>query len=115
MNAQEKSQKILDELTMKHSTGPLEAELLAIPSCGLIGDNRVYGYAWGVKGIDRFDSESWQGVLKEMGTRLTNEVIADDETRFVRVFVEIPLLPVPEKETQEEKEEEEYNHGEPLV
>lgn len=106
MNAHEKSQEILHELAAKYHTGPLEATLLALPSCGLVGDNKVYGYAWDVKGIDHFDPETWQGILKEMGTRLTNEIIADDGTRFVRVFVEIPLPTTEEEEKEKEGGEE---------
>ena len=91
-NAQEKSQHILNELTTKYGVEEqLTAEPLFLPSCGLMGDNKVYGYAWAVNGIKRFDTETWQGLLKDAGTRLTNEVCADDGERFVRVFAEITL------------------------
>ena len=102
-NAEEKSQEILEDLALQYKTGPLSAECIPLASCGLMGDSKVYGYAWGIKGIDRFDPETWQGILKEMGTRLTNEVLADDGTRFVRVFVEIPLPTVVEEEEGQEE------------
>jgi len=111
----EKSQEILKDLALQYKTGPLSAECISLASCGLMGDNKVYGYAWGIKGIDRFDPETWQGIFKEMGTRLTNEVVADDGTRFVRVFVEVPLPPAPETAMEQEKGKEGEEDGISLV
>lgn len=80
---------ILRDLEEKYHTGPLEAHNLFLPSCGLMGDAQVYGYAWALKGVTHFNADVWHGLLHEAATRLTNEVTADDGTRFVRVFVEI--------------------------
>ena len=76
--------------------------LAPLASCGLMGDDRVYGYAWVIRGVTTHDRESYVTVsafdfspafLQEAARRLTNEIIMDDGTRFVRVFVEVTGKP----------------------
>ena len=73
-----------------------------LASCGLMGDDRVYGYAWVIRGVTTHDRESYVTVsafefspafLQEAARRLTNEITMDDGTRFVRVFVEVTGKP----------------------
>jgi hypothetical protein len=89
----ERGVEILSELVDKHFNDGEKPELtlepLLLPSCGLMGDNRVYGYAWSLSGIEDFDDERTKRLMKEASLRLTNEITHDDGTNFVRVFVEV--------------------------
>ena len=76
--------------------------LAPLASCGLMGDDRVYGYAWVIRGVTTRDRESYvtvgafefsQAFLQDAARRLTNEVTMPDGTRFVRVFVEVTGKP----------------------
>jgi GMP synthase PP-ATPase subunit len=67
-----------------------------------MGDDRVYGYAWIIRGVTTKERESYVTVgafsfsnafLQDAALRLTNEVAMQDGTRFVRVFVEITGKP----------------------
>lgn len=88
----QKAQQIVQELAQKHfpqDTPVLSIEMLPLASCGLMGDNRVYGYAWAIHGVTGWDDARSKALLREAGLRLTNEVTAEDGTRFVRVFVSV--------------------------
>jgi GMP synthase (glutamine-hydrolysing) len=100
--------RILEELMRKHYPDPWQrpaqyyVALAPLASCGLMGDNRVYGYAWIIRGVMTRERESYVTVgafefssafLRDAALRLTNEVTMDDGTRFVRVFVEITGKP----------------------
>lgn len=76
--------------------------LAPLASCGLMGDDRVYGYAWVIRGVTTRARESYvtvgafefsQAFLQEAAQRLTTEVTMADGTRFVRVFVEVTGKP----------------------
>ena len=100
--------RLLEELVRKHYPDPRQRPsqyylaLAPLPSCGLMGDDRVYGYAWVIRGVTTRDRESYvtvgtfrfsQAFLDAAATRLTNEVTMRDGTRFVRVFVEVTGKP----------------------
>lgn len=100
--------RILEELVRQHYPDPRQrpsqyyVALAPLASCGLMGDDRVYGYAWVIRGVTTRDRESYVTVgafefapafLQEAARRLTNEVAMADGTRFVRVFVEITGKP----------------------
>jgi GMP synthase (glutamine-hydrolysing) len=100
--------RILEELMRQHYPDPRQrpsqyyVALAPLPSCGLMGDDRVYGYAWVIRGVLTRERESYvtvsafhfsEAFLQDAALRLTNEVIMDDGTRFVRVFVEITGKP----------------------
>jgi GMP synthase (glutamine-hydrolysing) len=99
---------ILEELIRTHYPDPHQrpsqyyVALAPLASCGLMGDDRVYGYAWVIRGVVTRERESYvtvgafafsQAFLQEAALRLTNEIVMDDETRFVRVFLEITGKP----------------------
>lgn len=94
MNAVEQAQEIVNTLALIH-LGPVPPVLLVeplfLPSCGLMGDVRVYGYTWIIQGLPQMDTPPAKAFLKAAATRLTNEVRADDGTRFVRVFAEVTI------------------------
>lgn len=94
MNCLEKAQRILLETTSKHAM-PIPhvytVDPLLLPSCGLMGDDRVYGYAWVITGDWNYDDPRTYPFLHDISIRLTNEVVHEDGTRFVRVFAEIPM------------------------
>jgi GMP synthase (glutamine-hydrolysing) len=100
--------RILEELMRTHYPDPRQrpsqyyVALAPLASCGLMGDERVYGYAWIIRGVMTRERESYVTVgafefssafLRDAALRLTNEVTMDDGTRFVRVFVEITGKP----------------------
>ncbi len=100
--------RILEELVRKHYPAPPQRPsqyylaLAPLASCGLMGDDRVYGYAWVLRGVTTRERESYvtvgafefsQAFLQEAALRLTNEVTMEDGTRFVRVFVEVTGKP----------------------
>lgn len=100
--------RILEELIRQHYPDPRQRPsqyylaLAPLASCGLMGDDRVYGYAWVIRGVTTRDRESYVTVgafdftpafLQEAARRLTNEVTMEDGTRFVRVFVEVTGKP----------------------
>ena len=100
--------RILEELIRKHYPDPRQRPaqyylaLAPLASCGLMGDDRVYGYAWVLRGVSTRERESYVTVgafqfsyafLQDAALRLTNEVTMDDGTRFVRVFVEVTGKP----------------------
>ena len=100
--------RILEELVRQHYPDPQQrpsqyyVALAPLASCGLMGDDRVYGYAWVIRGVMTHARESYvtvgafpfsQAFLHEAALRLTNEVTMDDGTRFVRVFVEVTGKP----------------------
>lgn len=100
--------RILEELMRRHYPDPRQrpaqyyVALAPLASCGLMGDDRVYGYAWVLSGVVTRERESYVTVgafefssafLREAAVRLINEVTMDDGTRFVRVFVEITCKP----------------------
>jgi GMP synthase (glutamine-hydrolysing) len=100
--------RILEELIRQHYPDPRQRPsqyylaLAPLASCGLMGDDRVYGYAWVIRGVTTRDRESYvtvgafefsQAFLQDAARRLTNEVTMADGTRFVRVFVEITGKP----------------------
>jgi GMP synthase (glutamine-hydrolysing) len=100
--------RILEELMRAHYPDPRRrpsqyyVALAPLASCGLMGDDRVYGYAWVIRGVVTRERESYVTVgafefsaafLRQAAMRLTNEVTMDDGTRFVRVFVEITGKP----------------------
>jgi GMP synthase PP-ATPase subunit len=67
-----------------------------------MGDERVYGYAWVIRGVVTRERESYVTVgafdfsadfLRAAAMRLTNEVRMEDGRRFVRVFVEVTGKP----------------------
>jgi GMP synthase PP-ATPase subunit len=67
-----------------------------------MGDDRVYGYAWIIRGVLTHERESYvtvsafpfsEAFLHDAAMRLTNEVTMDDGSRFVRVFVEVTGKP----------------------
>lgn len=99
---------ILEELVRQHYPDPRQrpsqyyVALAPLASCGLMGDDRVYGYAWVIRGVLTRDRESYVTVsafdfsaafLRDVARRLTTEVTMADGTRFVRVFVEITGKP----------------------
>jgi hypothetical protein len=89
-----KAQQIVEEMRCKHfGTQPISPtiEPLLWSSCGLMGDNKVYGYAWSIGGIPNLETNEARAFLKEASMRLTAEVIHDDGTRFVRVMAEVLL------------------------
>ena len=100
--------RILEELVRQHYPDPRQRPsqyylaLAPLASCGLMGDDRVYGYAWVIRGVTTKERESYVTVgafsfsdafLQDAALRLTNEVAMQDGTRFVRVFVEITGKP----------------------
>ncbi len=100
--------QILEHLVRKHYPDPRQRPsqyylaLAPLASCGLMGDDRVYGYAWVLRGVTTKARESYvtlgafdfsQAFLQEAALRLTNEVAMQDGTRFVRVFVEVTGKP----------------------
>ena len=100
--------RIFEDLVRQHYPQPRQRPaqyylaLAPLASCGLMGDDRVYGYAWVIRGVTTHDRESYVTVsafefsadfLKEAARRLTNEVTMCDGTRFVRVFVEVTGKP----------------------
>ena len=100
--------RILEELVRKHYPHPQQRPaqyylaLAPLASCGLMGDERVYGYAWVIRGVSTRERESYVTVaafefshpfLQEAALRLTNEVTLDNGTRFVRVLVEVTGKP----------------------
>jgi GMP synthase (glutamine-hydrolysing) len=100
--------RILEELVRHHYPDPRQRPsqyylaLAPLASCGLMGDDRVYGYAWIIRGVTTKERESYVTVgafsfsnafLQDAALRLTNEVALLDGTRFVRVFVEITGKP----------------------
>jgi GMP synthase (glutamine-hydrolysing) len=100
--------RILEELMRQHYPDPRQrpsqyyVALAPLASCGLMGDDRVYGYAWVIRGVVTRERESYVTVsafpfapvfLQEAARRLTNEIAMDDGTRFVRVFVEVTGKP----------------------
>lgn len=100
--------RILEELVRKHYPDPRQRPaqyylaLAPLASCGLMGDDRVYGYAWVLRGVTTRERESYVTVgafdfshtfLQDAALRLTNEVTLEDGTRFVRVFVEVTGKP----------------------
>jgi GMP synthase (glutamine-hydrolysing) len=99
---------VLEELIRTHYPDPRQrpsqyyVALAPLASCGLMGDDRVYGYAWIIRGVITRERESYVTVgafefsrafLHAAARRLTNEVTMEDGTRFVRVFVEITGKP----------------------
>jgi GMP synthase (glutamine-hydrolysing) len=100
--------RILEELVHEHYPDPRQrpsqyyVALAPLASCGLMGDDRVYGYAWVIRGVITRERESYVTVgafefsrafLHDAALRLTNEVTMDDGTHFVRVFVEVTGKP----------------------
>ena len=107
-DALRRATRIFEELIRQHYPDPCQRPsqyylaLAPLPSCGLMGDDRVYGYAWVMRGVTTRDRESYVTVgafefspafLRDAARRLTNEVIMADGTRFVRVFVEVTGKP----------------------
>jgi GMP synthase (glutamine-hydrolysing) len=107
-NALRRATRILEELMRQHYPDPRQRPsqyylaLAPLASCGLMGDDRVYGYAWVIRGVTSRDRESYVTVgafefshafLQDAARRLTNEVTMEDGTRFVRVFVEVTGKP----------------------
>jgi len=107
-NALRRATRILEELIRQHYPDPRQRPsqyylaLAPLASCGLMGDDRVYGYAWVIRGVTTRDRESYVTVgafefshafLQDAARRLTNEVTMEDGTRFVRVFVEVTGKP----------------------
>lgn len=107
-NAIRRGTRILEELVRQHYPDPRQrpsqyyVALAPLASCGLMGDDRVYGYAWVIRGVLTRERESYVTVgafhftpafLRDAALRLTNEVVMDDGTRFVRVFVEVTGKP----------------------
>ena len=100
--------RIFEDLVRQHYPEPQQRPtqyylaLAPLASCGLMGDDRVYGYAWVMRGVTTHDRESYVTVsafdfspafLQEAARRLTNEITMRDGTRFVRVFVEVTGKP----------------------
>jgi GMP synthase (glutamine-hydrolysing) len=100
--------RILEELIRQHYPDPHQrpaqyyVALAPLASCGLMGDERVYGYAWVIRAVRTHERESYvtvsafpftQAFLHDAAMRLTNEIIMEDGTRFVRVFVEVTGKP----------------------
>jgi GMP synthase (glutamine-hydrolysing) len=100
--------RILEELIRTYYPDPRQrpsqyyVALAPLPSCGLMGDDRVYGYAWVIRGVVTRERESYVTVgafnfsadfLHAAAMRLTNEVTMEDGRRFVRVFVEVTGKP----------------------
>lgn len=107
-HALRRATRILEELIRQHYPDPRQrpsqyyVALAPLASCGLMGDDRVYGYAWVIRGVTTRDRESYVTVgafefsyafLQDAARRLTNEVTMEDGTRFVRVFVEVTGKP----------------------
>ncbi|MCK9361866.1 hypothetical protein M0Q28_06640 [Patescibacteria group bacterium] len=99
---------ILEEVVRKHypdqENRPCQYYVALVPlaSTGLIGDERVIGYAWAVRMVWSEDRESYaslevkaltQQVQDVLSKRLTSEVRMEDGTRFVRVFYELTGKP----------------------
>jgi GMP synthase (glutamine-hydrolysing) len=99
---------MLEELVRQHYPIPQQrpsqyyVALAPLASCGFMGDDRVYGYAWVIRGVQTQDRESYvtvsafpfsQEFLRDAALRLTNEITMEDGTRFVRVFVEVTGKP----------------------
>jgi GMP synthase (glutamine-hydrolysing) len=100
--------RILEEVMRQHYPDPRQrpaqyyVALAPLASCGLMGDDRVYGYAWVIRGVCTHERESYVTVsafpfspafLHDAALRLTNEITLEDGTRFVRVFVEVTGKP----------------------
>lgn len=100
--------RILEDLMRTHYPNPRQrpsqyyVALAPLASCGLMGDDRVYGYAWVIRGVVTRERESYVTVgafdfstdfLRAAAMRLTNEVTMEDGRRFVRVFVEVTGKP----------------------
>jgi GMP synthase (glutamine-hydrolysing) len=107
-HALRKATRILEELMRQHYPDPRQrpsqyyVAFAPLPSCGLMGDDRVYGYAWIIRGVLTHERESYvtvsafpfsEAFLHDAAMRLTNEVTMDDGSRFVRVFVEVTGKP----------------------
>jgi GMP synthase (glutamine-hydrolysing) len=107
-HALRRATRIFEELVRQHYPEPHQRPsqyylaLAPLASCGLMGDDRVYGYAWVMRGVTTRDRESYVTVgafefshafLQDAARRLTTEVTMDDGTRFVRVFVEVTGKP----------------------
>ena len=108
VDALRRGTRIFEELVRRHYPEPQQRPaqyylaLAPLASCGLMGDDRVYGYAWVIRGVTTHDRESYVTVsafdfsaafLQEAARRLTNEITMCDGTRFVRVFVEVTGKP----------------------
>jgi GMP synthase (glutamine-hydrolysing) len=108
VDALRRGTRIFEELVRRHYPEPQRRPaqyylaLAPLASCGLMGDDRVYGYAWVIRGVTTHDRESYITVsafdfspafLQEAARRLTNEITMRDGTRFVRVFVEVTGKP----------------------
>ena len=108
VDALRRGTRIFEELVRRHYPEPRQRPaqyylaLAPLASCGLMGDDRVYGYAWVIRGVSTHDRESYVTVsafdfsaafLQEAAQRLTNEITMCDGTRFVRVFVEVTGKP----------------------
>lgn len=100
--------RILEELMRTYYPDPRQrpsqyyVALAPLASCGLMGDDRVYGYAWVIRGVVTRERESYVTVgafdfsadfLRAAALRLTNEITMEDGRRFVRVFVEVTGKP----------------------
>jgi GMP synthase (glutamine-hydrolysing) len=100
--------RILEDLMRTYYPDPRQrpsqyyVALAPLASCGLMGDDRVYGYAWVIRGVVTRERESYVTVgafnfspefLRDAALRLTNEVSMEDGRRFVRVFVEVTGKP----------------------
>ncbi|MCZ6873797.1 MAG: hypothetical protein O7G88_09740 [bacterium] len=107
-NALRQATRILEDLIRTYYPDPGQrpsqyyVALAPLASCGLMGDDRVYGYAWVIRGVVTGERESYVTVgafnfspdfLQAAAMRLTNEVRMEDGRRFVRVFVEITGKP----------------------
>lgn len=107
-DALRRATRIFEELVRQHYPEPRQRPsqyylaLAPLASCGLMGDERVYGYAWVIRGVTTRDRESYvtvgafefsQAFLQDAARRLTNEITMPDGTRFVRVFVEVTGKP----------------------
>ncbi len=99
---------ILEEVVRKHypqhANRPCQyyVALMPLPSTGLIGDERVIGYAWGVRMVWSEDRESYASLevkpitaefQAELSARLVGETSMENGTRFVRVFYELTGKP----------------------
>lgn len=104
----QRANRILEEVVREHypnqATRPCQyyVALMPLPSTGLVGDERVIGYAWSVRMVWSEDRESYaslevrslsQQVQDVLSKRLTSEVQMEDGTRFVRVFYELTGKP----------------------
>ena len=108
VDALRRGTRVFEELVRQYYPEPQQRPtqyylaLAPLASCGLMGDDRVYGYAWVIRGVTTHDRESYVTVsafdfspafLQEAARRLTNEISMSDGTRFVRVFVEVTGKP----------------------